>query len=62
MMGGTGFQQYFFSLMDGDFTATQMERDRQKEAGRKQGVPGELKEEENRGQIHREEDGREVTV
>lgn len=55
LMGDLGFEEYFFSLMDGGFAATQMGRERGRcRQQQTSGVPGGLRTEANGGQIQRE--------
>lgn len=56
LMGELGFEEYFFSLMDGGFAihrGAAKGRCRQQQQ-QTQGVPGGLRKESNGGQIHRE--------
>lgn len=57
LMGELGFEEYFFSLMDGGFVIHRWgEKGRcRQQQQQTQEVPGGLKMEENGGQIHREE-------
>lgn len=60
-MGGLGFEEYFFSLMDGGFAIHRWGRKgRCRQQQQTQGVPGGLRVEENAGAIHKE--GRKVML
>lgn len=59
LMGELGFEEYFFSLMDGGFAIHRWGgkgrcRQQQQQQQQTQGVPGGLRMEDNGGQIHRE--------
>lgn len=54
-MGELGFEEYFFSLMDGGFATHRWgEKGRCRQQRQTQGVPGGLRMEENEGHVHRE--------